>query len=763
MRRSAKLGIIVVLAALGYGDARGGQNDVPLDPSATSAVPADCVGEPSLPSTLALIEQAVFEDRSCTLVFCHGSVGLDLSPGVSHGQLVGVPATTWPELDRVSPGRLEESLLWLNVAAKSLPDTWRAPVRPMPIEPLAALSSDAIGLLRHWMRAGAPELGVVPGSENFLDVCLSAPGQIAMPEFAPPPPGDGLELSLPRSYASPMSESEVCMATYFDVSEQEGLVIEGNEGGFRYGSLLARYNPHVSRAAAYVYDGTASPDDAAWGAFRCRGGAAEGLVCAPMDVGFCGDGVCATDPVAGISCSGFGPADLGIDQESPPIFMTGDGSVAAYELAEGVYGEMPTKGMLIWNVRAVNPTAEPVYIDARVSFAFAPPSEQRLELRQFRDLDGAAGFNVPAFSAGSVCDIQVLPQGAQVFELRSLLHRRATAFRLYRGPFTCAGGPSDGTPCSPERSAAELDRCAGAPCESALGLTAEEARLPVGDASFDEPLLLRCDSPAEFEARVGACAALQSLLPSDAVRSLTFCASYDNGLVDVRKVKRRSTSPAPCLATHCTAGQVTQPCSGATAAERDASCDSEPDLGDGECDACTLSGGFSSDDAALGLVGQYFIPPTTPAPTASPTARPTGTATATATSTATSTSTPPPTATPSATATATAAFTDTAPPAPTSPATATAGAASPTASVEPTSPPCTGNCDGGPEVTVAELIRGVRIALGEAPLDLCPPFDANGDGRVAINELIAAVNNALYGCGATRGEIRLTLRPAAAV
>lgn len=53
--------------------------------------------------------------------------------------------------------------------------------------------------------------------------------------------------------------------------------------------------------------------------------------------------------------------------------------------------------------------------------------------------------------------------------------------------------------------------------------------------------------------------------------------------------------------------------------------------------------------------------------------------------------------------------------------------------------------------------------MGEAPLDLCPPFDANGDGRVAINELIAAVNNALYGCGATRGEIRLTLRPAAAV
>lgn len=62
------------------------------------------------------------------------------------------------------------------------------------------------------------------------------------------------------------------------------------------------------------------------------------------------------------------------------------------------------------------------------------------------------------------------------------------------------------------------------------------------------------------------------------------------------------------------------------------------------------------------------------------------------------------------------------------------------------SPSCTGDCNGDGEVTINELIGGVNIALGSAPLSQCPAFDANGDGNVAINELIAAVGAALEGC-----------------
>ena len=59
---------------------------------------------------------------------------------------------------------------------------------------------------------------------------------------------------------------------------------------------------------------------------------------------------------------------------------------------------------------------------------------------------------------------------------------------------------------------------------------------------------------------------------------------------------------------------------------------------------------------------------------------------------------------------------------------------------------CVGDCNGGGEVTVDEIIKGVNIALGNAALDTCPQFDADGSGDVTINELIVAVNNALKGC-----------------
>ncbi len=68
----------------------------------------------------------------------------------------------------------------------------------------------------------------------------------------------------------------------------------------------------------------------------------------------------------------------------------------------------------------------------------------------------------------------------------------------------------------------------------------------------------------------------------------------------------------------------------------------------------------------------------------------------------------------------------------------------------PTSTPptiaCVGDCNGSGEVTVDEVIKGVNIALDNAPLDTCPEFDLDGNGEVAVTELIIAVNNVLDGC-----------------
>jgi len=81
------------------------------------------------------------------------------------------------------------------------------------------------------------------------------------------------------------------------------------------------------------------------------------------------------------------------------------------------------------------------------------------------------------------------------------------------------------------------------------------------------------------------------------------------------------------------------------------------------------------------------------------------------------------------------------------PGTATATAAtSTTPTPTPTiAPHCVGDCDGNGAVQIQELILAVNIALG-MPLANCAAIDANFDGAATVNELVAAVLNALDGC-----------------
>jgi hypothetical protein len=73
---------------------------------------------------------------------------------------------------------------------------------------------------------------------------------------------------------------------------------------------------------------------------------------------------------------------------------------------------------------------------------------------------------------------------------------------------------------------------------------------------------------------------------------------------------------------------------------------------------------------------------------------------------------------------------------------------------------CVGDCNDDGMVSINELIIGVNIAQGAAPLSQCPSFDVDGNGSVGINELITGVNNALNGCGPPVGiERTFTLEP----
>ena len=59
---------------------------------------------------------------------------------------------------------------------------------------------------------------------------------------------------------------------------------------------------------------------------------------------------------------------------------------------------------------------------------------------------------------------------------------------------------------------------------------------------------------------------------------------------------------------------------------------------------------------------------------------------------------------------------------------------------------CAGDCSGDDRITIEELVSGVRIAIGAAPLSSCPAFDIRGDGQISIDELVAAVDGALDSC-----------------
>lgn len=58
-------------------------------------------------------------------------------------------------------------------------------------------------------------------------------------------------------------------------------------------------------------------------------------------------------------------------------------------------------------------------------------------------------------------------------------------------------------------------------------------------------------------------------------------------------------------------------------------------------------------------------------------------------------------------------------------------------------PAAVGDCNRNGVVVIDELIRGVNIALGNAPVSECTPFDRIRDGRVTVDELVRGVRNAL--------------------
>jgi hypothetical protein len=61
-------------------------------------------------------------------------------------------------------------------------------------------------------------------------------------------------------------------------------------------------------------------------------------------------------------------------------------------------------------------------------------------------------------------------------------------------------------------------------------------------------------------------------------------------------------------------------------------------------------------------------------------------------------------------------------------------------------PACASDCNRDGRVEIGEITTAVSVGLGLRPLDDCATADRRGDGRVGIDDLVAAVIAALHGC-----------------
>jgi hypothetical protein len=622
--------------------------------------------EQSFDGTFALMQSAIFERHGCTSAACHdatASGGLNLTAPVAYGNLVDAPVQSIagrPTLRRVTPGKKEDSLLWLNVAAGTLPGQWKAPLRPMPLGGLPPLTLDELEVIQLWIEHGAPRDGVVPGTGELLDACLPPPEPLETKPLDPPPPGTGVQLRAPRQVLAPHSEREVCFVTYYDFTDQVPAEYLGPDGTtFRYKRLDARQDPLSHHAVVIPYLGHTELHDPVWGPFTCGGGARDGQPCEPADVQSCGsDGVCASRPAPAVGCIGFGPGDASIGFGNDSLFNT---MAAGLGALPGVYAEAPLRGMLVWNSHAFNVTDSAGKLDIWVNLVFAAPEEQLHPLQRFTDVFESFKLNVPAFGAQDLCARFVVPPGASIIELSSHNHKRGKRFQIWQGAYGCDGGPNAGGVCSPlgvESGLGVADPCPHARCVSknlprvgdcdgdeqvtvaeltrgvaiALGVqpaatcspfdgnadglvtvdeivaAVEVALHPQRDPqqsllytslTYADPVVVKLDPPLQ----------LGGAGSSDAARTLTYCSLYDNGVIDAAAVKRRSTSPlptagfpgGPCrLPTGCTAGRVGDACN------NDAACDTLPGSGDGDCDACPVVFGTTTEDEMFILLGAYF-------------------------------------------------------------------------------------------------------------------------------------------------------------
>lgn len=570
--------------------------DAALDAASTDAIrDADVVAmdaapvEAELPcdSTWNAIQRSIFAAKGCTSAACHGRARrageLDLTPAAAYAQLVHRPARaplTVP-LDRVEPGEQSLSFLYRKLEAGrgvALPAGGGSPM-PVGGDPVSAAQLEA---LRLWIRAGAPEQGVVAGTQTLLDCTLS---EQANPNKspAPPPPaeGEGFQHASGPWSVSAGSEAEVCFATYYDLTDRvpDWAKVPCQIGG-RAQTCVAYQRRELSQdaqshhSAIAVYAGDVPANDPSWGSWRCAGGALAGSLCDPTGRGVsasaggaeCGSGVCQAEPRKMVGCTGYGPNN----KEASSVGAGGAQSPLSIDrYPAGVYAELPLKGVVLWNSHGFNLTTRDTTIEQFNSFWYAPPAQRVYPIVPVLTAgESAPNWNVyidvPPYEEREYCAPFTFPRHARLVDLSQHTHKRGVRFRAWLPPNDPACPPG--------------------------GCTANERPADHQSSQYNDPVVTRFDPPLRLDGE------------SPESRTVTFCALYDNGKSDRGLLKRKSQLPAGAT------------CSGPLAcvggARQGSACSDDASCGEGSrCDACRVNWGVTTEDEMFFLIANYYVAP----------------------------------------------------------------------------------------------------------------------------------------------------------
>ena len=562
------LAIALAVTAAGCGSSSsGGSSDPGPDPNPS------CQADQQFTSTFEGIQKVIFEKHGCTEQICHGSSaqgGLNLSPDVAYDNIYDKKALG-VSMKLIEPGDNDRSYLWLKLAAKTTPGSVEISGAPMP-NGLPALSADELELLRLWIYAGAPREGTVNGTQSLLNACLPDPEPIVIKPLDPPAPADGVQFVMPEWPLEQKSEHELCFATYYDFTDEVPDAYKDPNGElFRFSGFELRQDPQSHHLLLYYsplnfQPGGIDTSDPSFGAWTCSGGPQDGQSCDPKQAeNACeGGGLCHSEFQKSFACVGYGP-----QSGEPAQIMGGAGQAQAYlPFFPGVFAQIPLKGVIYWNSHAFNTTTEDTTMHGRLNYWFA--KDQQFPVVQINDFGAIFSPNNPPYTRETFCNDHVFPVGSRVFHLFAHMHKHGEHFW---------------------------------------------ATLPDGTQiyetfSFSDPTQQRYDPPLAFDS------------PNPADRTVRYCGTYNNGLKadgspDTELVTRLSRIPASavgavggsCKPVACTAGKVGAACNGAN---DDASCDSSPGAGDGDCDACRITGGESTQNEMFVLFGAQYIDPSVP-------------------------------------------------------------------------------------------------------------------------------------------------------